>query len=115
MSFLKISLYALCDGGKSVNFNLITDATSSILHGNSISLQQEYSFPSVESAGNIALLTKKLPNSGYIVSTYSLRVKLRLHLLIWLFIDAKAALPLNGMVAFVLPAQLERLRRCGDW
>ena len=68
---LKNQPYALCAGAQSVNFDKVTYAKCPILHGNSISLQQNYPFPSVEPEGNIATVNQGAPNSGYIVSTYS--------------------------------------------
>ena len=58
--------YALCAGAPSVNFNAITYAKCSILHGNSLSIPQN--FPK----GNISTVNEGAPQSGgYIVSTYS--------------------------------------------
>jgi hypothetical protein len=64
--------YALCAGAPSVNFNQITYAKCSVLRGNSISLPQNFPFPSVKPTGNINTVNQGAPHSGgYIVSTYS--------------------------------------------
>src|SRR5579863_1424215 len=64
--------YALCAGAPSVNFNAITYAKCSILHGNSLSIPQTFPFPSVRPKGNISTVNQGAPHSGgYIVSTYS--------------------------------------------
>jgi hypothetical protein len=64
--------YALCAGAPSVNFNAITYAKCSILHGNSLSIPQTFPFPSLRPKGNISTVNQGAPESGgYIVSTYS--------------------------------------------
>jgi hypothetical protein len=70
---LKNQPYALCAGAKSVNFNEITYANCSMLHGNSISLPQHFPFPPVnDHPGDINTVNQGAPNrGGYIVSTYS--------------------------------------------
>ena len=69
---LKNQPYALCAGAKSVNFNEITYANCAKLHGDSISLEQSFPFPSVNPVGNINTVNQGAPHrGGYIVSTYS--------------------------------------------
>src|SRR5271166_4103836 len=64
--------YALCAGAQSVNFDEITYAKCTKMHGNSISLQQTYPFPSVHPEGNINTMNQGAPGAGgYMVSTYS--------------------------------------------
>jgi|SRR6516164_1418362 len=69
---LKNQPYALCAGAQSVNFNEITYANCAKLHGDSISLEQSFPFPSVNPVGNINTVNQGAPHrGGYIVSTYS--------------------------------------------
>jgi hypothetical protein len=69
---LKDQPYALCAGAPSVNFNAITYAKCSKLTGDSLSIPQNFPFPSVRPKGNISTVNEGAPEAGgYIVSTYS--------------------------------------------